>query len=512
MRPQFLFLHKSVIVVFQFKKGGVKQSVAPVFREMGFFSGSSPFDQDVEKATDEKNMSENWEIILDVCDKIKATTAGPKDCLRSILKRLNHPNPHVAKQAVNLLDACVNNCNKPFHLELASRDFEQELYRLVKKLHPRVSAQLKQCIKKWAEGDFKTDSQLSLIPALYIRLKQEGVDFSGNQEPVKKMTPQKKDVDAKEEEDIAKAIALSLKEADVTPKASSIYPSMAASHVPVQSAKERRQVRALYDFEAAEDNELTFKAGEIIHVIDDSDPNWWKGSNQRGEGLFPANFVSSDLEVEPEVSLSGRDSSNSRRVQFNEQVVVSTLEETASSEAELEIDESRIDKMLHLLHEADPTGDRPDPDDLKILEDQCGAMGPLIDSELEKLDRRHNHLTKLGSHLVDATDMYRSLMREMAAHAPQLPHPPHPQMPNMPMSMAGYPYNASLAPVGPPVGPPVGQPGSPMKYPFPQPQAPPQSPVPSQQGYGGGYAPPPPNAMPYGGPSYVASFPGHPNY
>ena len=83
-----------------------------------------------------------------------------------------------------LLDACVNNCNKPFHLELASRDFEQELYRLVKKLHPRVSAQLKQCIKKWAEGDFKTDSQLSLIPALYIRLKQEGVDFSGNQEPV----------------------------------------------------------------------------------------------------------------------------------------------------------------------------------------------------------------------------------------------------------------------------------------------------------------------------------------
>lgn len=68
------------------------------------------------------------------------------------------------------------------------------------------------------------------------------------------------------------------------------------------------------------------------------------------------------------MSLAGRDSSSSRRVQFNEQVVVATLEETASSEAEIEIDEARIDKMLHLLHEADPTGDRPDPDDLKILE------------------------------------------------------------------------------------------------------------------------------------------------
>jgi len=39
----------------------------------------------------------------------------------------------------------------------------------------------------------------------------------------------------------------------------------------------------------------------IVDVIDVvSDVNWWKGVSWRGEGLFPANFVTSDL-TEPTV-------------------------------------------------------------------------------------------------------------------------------------------------------------------------------------------------------------------
>lgn len=109
---------------------------------------------------------------------------------------------------------------------------------------------------------------------------------------------------------------------------------------------EARKVRALYDFEAAEDNELTFFTGEMIHVLDDSDPNWWKGYNDRGEGLFPSNFVSADLSAEPESSRM--DNKSKRMVQFAEE------EQQKIKEEAIEINEAKIDRLLHLLHEANP--------------------------------------------------------------------------------------------------------------------------------------------------------------
>ena len=42
----------------------------------------------------------------------------------------------------------------------------------------RVQEKLKGMLRRWAEGDFKGDPQLALIPSLYNQLIKEGIDFS----------------------------------------------------------------------------------------------------------------------------------------------------------------------------------------------------------------------------------------------------------------------------------------------------------------------------------------------
>lgn len=74
-------------------------------------------------------------------------------------------------------------------------------------------------------------------------------------------------------------------------------------------------------------------------------------------------------------------------------------------------------------------------------------MGPLIDTALEKVDKQHAQLTQLSSDLVDAMNLYHTLMREPAISSYTLPKMPPQQMvypfphPQAGQHQAGHPQH-----------------------------------------------------------------------
>lgn len=54
---------------------------------------------------------------------------------------------------------------------------------------------------------------------------------------------------------------------------------------------------ALYDYEANTEEELTIKENDVLYVLEDDDPEWWKAKlkttdpNELLVGLVPSNYV-----------------------------------------------------------------------------------------------------------------------------------------------------------------------------------------------------------------------------
>ncbi|CAL8320356.1 unnamed protein product [Merluccius merluccius] len=416
----------------------------------------NPFDQDVEKATNETNTADDWAVIMDICDRVGTTPNGPKDCLRAIMKRVNHKVPHVAIQALTLLGACVSNGGKVFHLEICSREFTGEVRTVLSRAHPKVCDKLKALMAEWAE-DFQKDPQLSLMSATIKTLKEDGVGFptaSPQQgSSAKVSTPAAgKPCD---DDDLAKAIELSLQEqkqqADTRPLTAD--PSLSAGTTTTNGASTRevRKVRALYDFEAAEDNELTFKTGELILVLDDSDPNWWKGENHRGMGLFPSNFVTTNLNAEPEPVVYVEKTASPEETSL----------ETKVEPEPVFIDEGKMDQTLSLLQNTDPADASPDSAELVQLEGACEQMNPMIDDQLQEIDRKHSEMSELNVKVLEALELYNKLMNEAPFYNnySKMQAQPAYAPPASAMAMQGYPGQAGVPYMAPgiPQGPPPPQ-------------------------------------------------------
>ncbi|KAN0062605.1 hypothetical protein ACQY0O_005138 [Thecaphora frezii] len=148
------------------------------------FAAKNPFEDIVVRATAEDLTSENWELNLEICDRVSSEgELGARNCINAIQKRLIHRNPNVQLYALTLADTLAKNCGIQVHQEIASRAFTQTLSRisLDRNTHATVKKRSTALVKQWA-AEFDDDS-LGIMRETYDVLRQQNVDFGDEPEP-----------------------------------------------------------------------------------------------------------------------------------------------------------------------------------------------------------------------------------------------------------------------------------------------------------------------------------------
>uniref|UniRef100_A0A8D9BS35 TOM1-like protein 2 n=1 Tax=Cacopsylla melanoneura TaxID=428564 RepID=A0A8D9BS35_9HEMI len=142
----------------------------------------TPVGSKIDMATDPTLASENWALNMEICDIINETEDGPKDAVKAIRKKLQQyagKDYTVIMYTLTVLETCVKNCNKRFHVLVCSKDFIQELYKLIgPKNEPPIIVQEKvlSLIQSWADA-FKDIPNLEGVNQVYQELRTKGIEF-----------------------------------------------------------------------------------------------------------------------------------------------------------------------------------------------------------------------------------------------------------------------------------------------------------------------------------------------
>ncbi|KAL7752849.1 ESCRT-0 subunit protein hse1 [Sorochytrium milnesiophthora] len=432
-------------------------------------STTSSMEQLVVAATNENQLSEDWGLIMDICDRVERIDNGPRECMVAISKRIPHRNQNVTLFALALTEALTKNCGVRVHREISSRPFSDVLLKKLNErdTHETVKARILALIELCATT-FKNDHTLGYIGDVYDRLKQEGRVFPPPTTIGRSNAPggnvQKgsaEDSKRKEQEDIELAIALSLSEARNNAAKQPQPQQRQEQFVEPARTKVLFRVKGLYDFPGTDRGELPFRTGDIIGVTDCDYQDWWMGELRGQTGLIPSNYVEKISE-----SRVGSISQPSAEADIE----AATLAQAANA-----------DKLLALLASIDPrresVSENPTVQSLYngLVRAQPNAV-KMLDIYTQKKDR----LLHLSDQFTKARAAYERLMEQSLAQT-------HLQQPQ-PVHSYATPYVQQQQQQQ---QPPFQQPmqAHPQQPPFQHPGPYHTSPPPPQQ-LGGGYAQP----------------------
>uniref|UniRef100_A0A3Q3AEN1 SH3 domain-containing protein n=1 Tax=Kryptolebias marmoratus TaxID=37003 RepID=A0A3Q3AEN1_KRYMA len=67
------------------------------------------------------------------------------------------------------------------------------------------------------------------------------------------------------------------------------------------------QVIAMYDYTAANQDELSFSKGQLINILDKTNPDWWKGEASGVTGLKVYNVLKNVFKYKEQYVKTGND-------------------------------------------------------------------------------------------------------------------------------------------------------------------------------------------------------------
>lgn len=363
-----------------------------------FRAQQNAFDDVVAKATDENLTSENWEYIMDVCDKVTTEDSGAKDAVASMIKRLAHRNANVQLYTLELANALSQNCGPKMHRELASRAFTDALLRLAndRNTHQQVKAKILERMQEWAEM-FK-DPDLGIMNDQYHRLKSQNPNLHPPSAPSKSRLTE---VDRqKEEEELQMALKLSIQDKATQAQAKTAQPaSSAAGPTQAQPAPQTQvvpsgttaatvsRVRALFDFQATDPDELTFRKGDIIAVLESVYKDWWKGLLRGQTGIFPLNYVEKLADPTPD-----------------------ELQREAQMEAEVFAEIKNVEKLLTLLSTSTSELNVRDNEEITKLYHSTLAIRPKLIELIGKYSQKKDDFTQLNERFIKSRRDYETLL------------------------------------------------------------------------------------------------------
>jgi hypothetical protein len=111
----------------------------------------------VTRACDPSLHEPNYAIHLEVAEYINKKKANtPREAAMLIARFANNRNPHIAILALSLLDTLVQSCGYPFHLQISTKEFLNELVRRFPERPPPfpgpVMSRILDLIHGWREG------------------------------------------------------------------------------------------------------------------------------------------------------------------------------------------------------------------------------------------------------------------------------------------------------------------------------------------------------------------------